>query len=371
MKINAFKLERYFAQHEFTAKYLLSSSDCDGLSLRQVLEQASEEERQLFYDIKLGYSESQGHPLLREGILRFYAADSIDNVVVASPGELHFSLMNVLLEAGDHVIVTGPCYQSHTEVVKAIGCELSYWYPNAENWHFAVDDLAELIQPSTKLIVINFPHNPTGSYLERTQLEAIIELARAHDIYLYSDEMYHKLMLGDTAELPPACDLYEKAISLWGTSKSFGAAGFRIGWLVSQDQALLQQVVAYKDYLSICSNTTSEILTLMVLNQAERYIQANVQKIAGNVQQFQAFAEGQPLIKKFILPRAGSTAFVELNISESALQFSNRLVETAGIMTLPAEMFEYPGPYIRLGFGREKMREGLEQFADFLTRKGD
>ena len=367
MRIKGFKLERYFAKHEFTASHLLSCSDCDGLSMQQILEQASEAEREMFQNLKLGYSESQGNPTLREAILQFYDQASVDNVVVSSPGELHFSLMNVMLEAGDHVVVTGPCYQAHTEVVKAIGCEVSFWYPNAENWQFAVEDLAALIRPATKLIVINFPHNPTGSYLEKAQLEAVVNLARQHQVYLYSDEMYHKLMLNGTPELSPVCDLYEKGISLWGTSKSFGAAGLRTGWLVAQDLDLLQQVVAYKDYLSICSSPPSEILTLMILNQAAHYIQANVRKIEQNVQRFQEFAATQPLVKKFILPRAGSTAFVELDITEPALAFSNRLVETTGIMTLPAEMFEYPGTYIRLGFGRESMAEGLQRLTQHLS----
>ncbi|MCO5264479.1 MAG: aminotransferase class I/II-fold pyridoxal phosphate-dependent enzyme [Lentimicrobium sp.] len=61
-------------------------------------------------------------------------------------------------------------------------------------------------------------------------------MARAHNIYIFSDEMYRKLMVGNMPELPAICDIYEKGISLWGTSKSFGLAGLRIGWLVSQDR---------------------------------------------------------------------------------------------------------------------------------------
>ena len=253
MKINDFQLERYFAKHEFTAKYLLSSSDCDGYELNYVLDVASKNELKLWEGMTFGYTESEGHTLLREAILQFYKIDRIENVVIASPGELNFAVMNVLLEPSDHVISISPSYQSLYEIVNSLHCELSYWEPNPANWKFDVNDLKALIKNNTKLIIINFPHNPTGSYLTKSELIEIVELARQHDIYIFSDEMYHKLVADGTEELPPVSDLYEKGISLWGTSKTFGLAGLRMGWLVSQDRVVIQKVIAFKDYLSICS----------------------------------------------------------------------------------------------------------------------
>ena len=237
MKLKDFSLERYFAQHEFSAKYLLSCSDCDGYSLDYVLAGAAEQEKSLWENMTFGYTESEGHTLLRQSILRYYKADSIDNVVVASPGELNFVTMNVLLDPSDHVVAVAPCYQSLTEIVKSLNCDLSYWKPNVEDWKFDTSDLEKAIQNNTKLIIINFPHNPTGSYLTHEQLEEVIRIARENDIYIFSDEMYHKLTMEATKELPPIADLYEKGISLWGTSKTFGLAGLRTGWLVSQDQS--------------------------------------------------------------------------------------------------------------------------------------
>ena len=182
MKIINFKLERYFGKHEFNAKYLFSSSDCDGFSLEYILGVASKDELNLWENMTLGYTESEGHHLLREAILQYYNANKIDNVVVGSPGELNFIAMNVLLESSDHVITVAPCYQSLYEVVKSIGCSLSYWEPDKNDWRFEVDKLRSLIQTNTKLIVINFPHNPTGSYL-------IISTTLFYPISLGSKEM--------------------------------------------------------------------------------------------------------------------------------------------------------------------------------------
>ncbi len=366
MKIKDFKLERYFAKHEFTAKYLLSSSDCDGLELQHLLEIASEDEMALWGNLKLGYTESEGSTHLRQAILKHYKIDSIENVVVATPGELNFISMNVLLNDHDHVVTVSPCYQSLSEVIKSINCDISYWKPKEENWIFNTEELEDLIQENTRLIIINFPHNPTGNYLTKKQLDKVIEIARKHDLYIFSDEMYHKLTNDHTEELPPISDLYEKGISLWGTSKSFSLAGLRIGWLVCQNKSFLKEVIAFKDYLSICNSAPSEILAMIALNNSELIIEANRKKIQKNISIFVDYVKGHELITNFTPPQAGSTSFVKLNIDGSSMEFSNRLVEKTGIMTVPAEMFEYAGKYIRIGFGRENFPNVLEILDKYL-----
>ena len=371
MKINDFKLERYFAKHEFTAKYLLSSSDCDGYELQYLLENASSPEMDLWKNLKLGYTESEGHPMLREAILKHYNFSDIQNVVVASPGELNFISMNVLLNANDHAITVAPCYQSLSEVVKSIGCQLSLWEPNPENWEFNTADLERLIRSNTKLIILNFPHNPTGSYITRGQLDEIVRIAKKHDIHIFSDEMYHKLIADDIEELPPVANIYEKGISLWGTSKTFGLAGLRTGWIVTSNTKFLSKVVAFKDYLSICNSAPSEILSIIALNNMDKFLPQNLKKIKNNISLFTKFAAKHPVISSFIPPKAGSTSFVKLNIEDTALEFSNKLVEKTGIMTVPAEMFEYEGKYIRIGFGRKNFPEILDILDGYLKISGN
>ena len=366
MKINDFKLERYFAKHEFTAKYFLSSSDCDGYELKYLLENASKKEIALWESMKLGYTESEGNPLLREAILQHYKIKTIENVIVASPGELNFISINVLLNSSDHAITVSPCYQSLSEVVKSINCELSFWTPREDNWEFNTTDLEKLIRKNTKLIILNFPHNPTGSYLTRNQLNTIVEIAKKNDLYIFSDEMYHKLIIDDIEELPPICDLYEKGISLWGTSKTFGLAGLRTGWLVCQNKSFLKRVVAFKDYLSICNSAPSEILSIMALNNIELFLEPNLKKIKKNISLFKVFIKNQEVISSFIPPKAGSTSFIKLNVNSSSLEFSNQLVEKTGIMTVPAEMFEYQGKFIRIGFGRDNFSKVLDEFDHYL-----
>ena len=368
MRIKPFKLERYFSKYEFSTKHLLSSSDCDGLSLEYVLSCADPGERKLWNELKLGYTESQGLPLLRESIAKQYKTITADQVLVLSPGEANFGFMNVLLEKGDHAICMTPMYQSLYQVAESIGCELTYWKPNEADWHYNPDDLKRLIKPTTKVLIVNFPHNPTGFLPSKEEVEAIVSIARQHNLIIYSDEMYHQLVPDQGAQIPALCDLYENAVSLWGMAKSFGLAGLRLGWIATRNTKILEEVMAYKDYLTICNNAMSEVLSLIALNHKEKFIPQNISKIKSNVDHFTRFQAAHEDVFDFVRPKGGSTAFIKLKTKESALDYSERLVKEAGVMLLPSEMFDYGSRFARIGFGRKNMPEALAAWAGFIRK---
>ena len=369
MKLNDFKVERYFAKYEFTAKYLLSSSDCDGCHMKDVLSLASPDETEQWNNLTLGYIETVGSEPLRQAIKQHYQQIELDEILVSSPGEANFILMNVLLNAGDQVICMSPMYQSMYQVAKDLGAAVSFWLPSQSenNWHFNPDDLDRMITPATKLIVINFPHNPTGFSPTMEEYKQIISIAQKHNIVLFSDEMYRFLNHDPNAALPAASDLYENAISLWGTSKTFGLAGLRLGWLTSKNKAVLKKVERFKDYLSICNSATSEILATIALNNLEKLVNPNLEKIKTNLLLFDQFCKRQAHFFRFLPPNSGSTAFVKLNINEPAMVFAEKVVKDTGIMLLPSETFEFGNKHIRIGFGRKNMNEVLGIFENYLT----
>lgn len=370
MTIKDFAIERYFAKYEFKAKYLLSSSDCDGFPMQYVLDLASKEERKTWDTLKLGYTEPRGSEALRNAITQHYQHITLDNVLVCSPGEANFALMNVLLERGDHVICMSPMYQSLYQVAKSIGCKLLFWKPEnlADKWYFDPSRLEKLITPKTKLIIVNFPHNPTGYTPQPSELDAIINIARKNGIPLFSDEMYRFLTHVPQNEIPAACDLYENAISLWGTTKTFGLAGLRLGWLTTRNNDLLHKIEAFKDYLSICNNAPGEVLATIALNNKDNFVVPNVAKIKNNLQLFKKFSERNRHFLTFQMPNSGSTAFVKLKIKEPAMAFAEKLVQDTGIMILPSETFEYGTKHARIGFGRANLPEILNVFEQYITK---
>ncbi len=368
MEIKPFKLERYFAKYEFNTKYLLSSSDCDGYSMDYVLQNADEEEKEMWNSITLGYTDSQGALSLRKAIAKQYQSITPEEVFVLSPGEANFILMNVALKPGDHVVCMAPMYQSLYQVCMSIGCEISWWKPEDEqSWNFNPSQLKSLIKENTKMIIVNFPHNPTGFLPTRNQLDEIIEIARAKDILIFSDEMYHQLVHEPALQVPSICDLYENSIALWGMAKSFGMAGLRLGWVATKNHQLLQKMMEFKDYLSICTNPMSEILSLIALNHKEKFIQPNIEKIIRNKAIFEEFVKNTDGLLQFSAPIAGSTAFVKIN-APNALDYSEMLVKKTGIMLVPSEMFEYGSQHLRIGFGRENMPEVLDVWGEFLGK---
>ncbi len=371
MKIAPFQLERYFARYEFSARFLLCSSDCDGLAVQWLLARADEQCGRLWRDLRLGYTESSGLPLLREQVARLYRTIVPDQVLIAAPEEGIFLALHALLAPGDHVICMFPGYQSLYAIAGSIGCQVSSWMPDENaGWRFELGFLDEAVRPNTKLLIINSPHNPTGSSLAQADLNGIIAFARERGIYVFADEMYRLLEHDPVDRLPPACDLYDRAISLFGMSKTFGMAGVRLGWVVTQDQAALAAMAQLKDYTTICSSAPSEILSLIALRIADEIVAMHLARIRRNLELLDAFFARRRSLATWVRPRAGTIGFPRLNLASSSFAFCERLVSDAGVLLLPSSVYEYDDRHVRIGFGRENMPEALAALDRYIEDQG-
>jgi aspartate/methionine/tyrosine aminotransferase len=233
MRLKDFKLERFFAEYEFNTPYPLCTSDCESFSVEELLNLEENAEQEL-KKLRLGYTESLGNPELRHEISRLYTDTTPDDIIVlAGAEEGIFIFMNVLLEAGDQVIVQSPCYQPLYEVANAVGCQVTEWFMDPKNnWELDIGFLEKNITRHTKAIIVNFPNNPTGYTIPGKIFNEIIEIANRQNIFLFSDEVYRFLEYNEKDRLPAGCDIYERGVSLGVMSKSFGLPGLRIGWIV-------------------------------------------------------------------------------------------------------------------------------------------
>lgn len=370
MELSPFKLERYFAKYEFSVKYLLSSSDCEGLLQKEVLAMATPEDLKLWDDLKLGYTESQGLPLLRAEISKLYKNINPGEVLVVTPEEGIFIALNSILDSGDHVICTFPGYQSLYEIARGIGCQVTEWRPDEEQgWRFDPEFLEKNIKPETKLLIFNFPHNPTGYLPSREDFDKILEIAKVHDLFVLSDEMYRFLEFEPGIRLPSASEVYEKAVSLFGMSKTFGLAGLRIGWLVAKNKKIFEKMATFKDYTTICSSAPSEILSLIALKNKDKIISKHLNRIKKNLALLDSFFENHKNSFRWVRPRAGTIAFPKLLGNLDSLAFCERMVKEAGIMLLPSSVYDFDRKHFRLGFGRENFPEALQKFSDYIKNK--
>lgn len=369
MPIQPFKLERYFAKYEFSTRYLLSSSDCDGLRQEELLDWADPDCRELWKNLSLGYTESQGHPLLREEIAKLYKDIQSANVLTVVPEEGIFIAMQSILRKGDHIICTFPGYQSLCEIARSLNCEVTLWEPEEENgWRFDPEFLKENIRKNTRLIVINFPHNPTGYLPSQEDYKEILEIAQKHGSFVFSDEMYRMLELDPAERLPSACEVYDKAVSLFGMSKTFGLAGLRQGWLTTQDGGLFDRLVEWKDYTTICGSAPSEILSIIGLRKKDIIIKRHMERIQRNLSLIDDFMQKHADLFSWTRPRAGTIGFPRLYTKKGAAVFCAKLVEQAGIMLLPSSVYDYDDAHVRFGFGRENFPEGLNKLRQVLKK---
>lgn len=368
MKINDFKLECYFGLYEFTAPYLLTQSDCESMSTKELLsmEPGAEE---AYLNQWLGYTETWGDPELRTQIAALYKNMSAEDVLVFHGAqEAIFGYMNVALNEGDHMIAMYPNYQSAYEVAHSVpNCEMSKWHikDDGAKWVVDFDELESLIRPNTKIIAVNSPNNPTGYTFTNEEIQRLCEICKKHDIYLFADEVYKGLELdGETREW--MADHYEKCVSLGVMSKAYGLAGLRVGWLVSKDHEMLNQVVKFKHYMSICDSAPSEFLSKVALKHSNELLERSKNIIRENLKLVDEFFERYPNLFEKKAIDCGPVAFHKLLIDMPVKEFCQLAVDKKGVLLLPADIYDMDGQYFRMGYGRKGVSESLAKFEEFL-----
>lgn len=367
MRIPDLALSRYVARWAPTSSHVLCSSDIAAWSIDEVLALATEDERSAWGSLRLGYADTAGGPALRAAIAGLYRDAAPEEVVCfAGVEEAIFVMVNLLLEPGDHAIAVWPGYAGLHEVARAAGADLTLLRLDAaEGWAFPVDGLRRALRPDTRLVILNQPHNPTGSLPDRSQFHAALELAEDAGAIVLCDESYRLLEHDPRDRLPAAADAADRAISLAGLSKPFGLAGLRVGWAVCRDRELLARAAAFKDYLSGCLAGPSEHLATIALRASDEVLGRSRRLLAANLAEVEGLLSRRADLFGWTSPRAGSTGFVRLHASVDVDAFAARLREEAGVLVLPGGVYGDRGNHFRLGFGGcvGDALERIERFA--------
>jgi aspartate/methionine/tyrosine aminotransferase len=369
-----FALEVYFSKWEFTAKYNLAGSDGENMTQAALLALASPEDRAAFDNVRLGYTETWGSPTLRAEIAKTYGTVTPEHLLCfAGAEEAIYASAQVLLKPEDHAIVIAPNYQSAETVPLSI-CEVTAVLLDIDrNWDLDIDRLRAELRPNTKLISINFPHNPTGKIVSRATLNSIVEICRNRGLWLFSDEAYRLLERDPAIRLPQAVDIYEQAVSLNVMSKAYGLGGLRIGWIACKDRATLVRLERFKHYLSICNSAPSEVLACIALKAREQILARNVKVVRDNLTLLSDFFAEFPHLFDWREPDGGCIAFIRYKGKEGVEEFTRKLVEESGVLLLPSSIYQtelatVPANCFRIGFGRSHVPKGIEVMRDWLRR---
>ena len=272
--------------------------------------------------------------------------------------------------------MTYPGYQSLYDNLRSYGCDVSYWSAKLSptGWNFDLEELKTLLQENTNILVVNFPHNPTGYVPTHTDWDEIVRMCMAQNIYLFSDEMYRWTDNDGTTPYPSACSVYGKAVTLCGLSKTFALPGLRIGWLCTQDKSLMKLMAEFKDYITICSSAPSEILGIIALRNKEVLIARTMTIVSTNLAHLDTFFAEFSDFFEWYTPKACTTGF--LRLKKNALKigpggaegFCDTLRNEVDILMLPSSVYDFPGDFVRLGFGRKAMPQVIDIFSGFLKK---
>jgi aspartate/methionine/tyrosine aminotransferase len=361
-----FRLETFFSRWEFRAKYHLCASDVETVSVSDLLAMADDDGRRMWDELRLGYTETFGAPALRHEIAATY--DSVDDDEVlcfAGAEEGIFAAMQTLLTQADHAIVVTPNYQA-AETVPASVCEVTgIALDPDDDWNLDVGMLRDALRPETRVISLNFPHNPTGKVIGRQTFDDIIDLARERGIHVFSDEVYRLLERDESIRLPQVADVYERGLSLNVMSKSYGLPGLRVGWIATKDRDLLTAMERAKHYLSICNAGPSEVLALIALRARDRLLTENHRLIRHNLERLARFFADYPGLFDWQAPDGGCIGYPRYLGDDGVENFCRALIEQAGVLLLPASVYasaltDTPDDRFRIGYGRAGIDEGLQ-----------
>ncbi len=313
----------------------------------------------------LPYGDHLGAERLRELIaVNGPGLSPSDVLVTAGAAAALFIIATSLLQEGAHALVCAPNYATNLETPRAIAADLETLELRFENrWHLDVDEIAARLRPETRLLSLTYPHNPTGSMISRSELEAVIALVESHPTaLLLVDETYRDLAYGEP--LPMVTGLSDRALGVSSMSKSYGLPGLRVGWLTCRDEHLLETFLAAKEQIFITGAVLDEELTVRVLerrSEALASIHAKTQKHLAIVREW---IDGHDYFE-WVEPSAGVVCFprVRPDVNVDVDLFYRTLYEDQGTYVGPGWWFDQDPRFFRLGFAwpsEEELRSGLE-----------
>jgi len=356
----------------------LTKSSLGGASLslwdiKSILDLATPEEVSAWHSLKMQYSALGGGAALKQSISEHYSNLSTDNIVVFSgAAEALTCLYLSLLTKDSKALALTPYYAPMNLAIQNIGAHISEHSLQFLNnkWQLNFPDFNKKITTGLDLLVVNFPHNPTGFIPKRSNFESMINKAQTAGTWVICDEVFKGLELNKDNAIPPVCDLYERGVSVGSLSKAYGCPAARIGWIATHDKDLIEKLLTVKRYFSICASQFDEFIATIMIKNKETVLSKNKEFIQKNLHILTS--EYLPELStwlNFSPLSAGLVMFPELKINENSEQFCTNFLKESGCRLEPGSCFgEQHNKYFRLGLGSNKFSEGLHELKYFLGK---
>jgi capreomycidine synthase len=359
-------LEEWMRDYYFDAEIDIGSSGVQdyGLSdLRRLLGISLEDlDRIVFHD-----SRTLGGPELRRAVAERWAKGQAERVIVTHGAtEANFLTMNALLERDDEVVVLTPMYQQLYAIAEAIGCRLVRWPLRFEQGFIPdLDDARRLIGPRTRMVIVNFPHNPTGASVTLDQQRELIEICSRVGAYLVWDMAFTDLTYGEPP-LPDPGLFYERAVSMGTLSKAYGLPGLRLGWCLAHPD-VLERFIRIRDYLTLHLSPLVEMIAQRAIEKGDLLLEPRRTEARKNRDLVERWISDQQGRVEWVRPAGGVCAFPRLNGVSDVVEFCRDLLRTERVLLVPGSCFDC-SQHVRLGFGgsMQNVEEGLQRLSRAL-----
>lgn len=260
--------------------------------------------------------------------------------------------MVALVRAGDHVVVERPTYEALHRVPEILGARVSRLERTFETgWAVVPERLAQLLSPRTRAVLLTNLHNPSGVATEAASLRAVAELSARVGAAVLVDEVYldYAFASHDGASVLPACKVASNCVSWSSTTKAFGFAALRSGWILTPDRDMARALTLATDYLFAQMPPSATLLGRRVLEQAPTLQKHAETRAAAGRRIVERWLAGESRIT-WVPPSAGITGLLRLPEFLGDGPFSEHLRERYDTQVVPGSLFEAPG-HVRISFG--------------------
>jgi capreomycidine synthase len=368
MKVAPAHLEYWLRDYYFSTEIDIGCSGVESFSfgeLRQFFNITAED----LDHIVLRDSRTLGDPGLRTAIGNRWAGGNAERVMATNgSSEAIYLIMHTLLDPGDEVVVLDPAYQPLFSIAESAGCELKYWRMRFENsFRPDLNEARRLISPQTRMIVVNFPHNPTGASLTLAEQDQLIELARSAGAYLIWDAAFAEITY-DGPVLPDPGERYDRSITLGTLSKAYGLPGLRVGWCLAAP-AVLDRLIRLRDYTTLHLSPLVEHVATCAIENADLLLEPRLAQARHNLELLLSWANRHAEFVSLVRPQGGVCVFMKLHDVEDVEDFCRELADEYSVLLVPGTSFGHPG-YVRLGFGcsTKDLTEALSRLSEHLHR---
>jgi aspartate/methionine/tyrosine aminotransferase len=365
MKLPPFLLDQWLEQ-KFSAsppiEFDLGSSTGPVWTFRELLSLGGDLEELL--DAKLFYTPPAGSVALREELARMEGVAPESILVMTGAAEALLILFHLVAEPGANVVLPNPGFPTNQAVAESLGLQVRRYTLRAENqFQIDVNEIQKLVDRSTKLVLVNSPHNPTGAVLTEAEMRRLHDFCAERAVQFVSDEVYHPIYHGPV--MPSAARLPHATV-ISDFSKALCLSGLRIGWMIERDSRRRQQCLNARSYFTVSSTVLGERLATLALRHRD-VIYDRACRIAGSNLPLldRLFAEHADLLR-WVRPAGGMTAFPWFASGVNGREFCRNLAQY-GVLMAPGDCFGMPS-HFRVGFAAsgEDFAEGIGRFSAFL-----